>query len=287
MWFFWWDGRGGRGGGARFFWGFFFLFFMMNFMRGGFFPLIIFTIFVFMVIGAMRGTSQLMNDSQSQSRRDRRRYDSSRRVEVGKPPRPVRMPTPPPMQPIEDVAQEHALVAARAVGINPQTASVLPIDIGMVAYDGDETVVHRAWRIDETADALQPFVNLRVKHAARGRLRFEVRDEMGELVFFYERDYSLSVGENLIMPPARMPIDQSSDKSGVWTLRVLGDNLPLAEHQFEWQSGKNSSLGEVIGSDGEISDDMRAMLARTRLERMSLDELLGDEGEESAKKQGR
>jgi len=281
MWFFWWDGRGGRG--ARFFWGFFFIFFMMNFARSGFFPLIIFAIFAFMAIGAMRGTSQLMNDSQPQSRRDRRPYDSSRRVEVRKPSRTVVMPTPPPMQPIEDVAQEHALLAARAVGINPQTASVLPIDIGMVSFDGEETVVHRTWRVDDTADALQPFVNLRVKHAARGRLRFEVRDEMGELVFFYERDYSFSVGENLIMPPARMPIDQSSDKSGVWTLRVLGDNLPLAEHRFEWQSGKNASLGEIIGSDGEISDDMRAMLARTRLERMSLDELLGDEGEESTK----
>lgn len=240
--------------------------------------MLIFALFAFMVVGAIRGTNQLLNDSQSSDAPRQRVYPSRRQVQVGetRPARPV------PARPIEDVTQEHALVAARAVGINPQTATVLPIDIGMVAYDGDETTVHRTWRVNDQADALQPFVNLRVKHAARGRLRFEVRDDMGELVFFYERDYSLSVGENLIMPPARMPIDQSSDKDGMWTLRVLGDNLPLAEHRFEWQSGKATRLGEVIGSDGEISDDMRAMLARTRLERMSLDELLGDEGDESA-----
>jgi hypothetical protein len=275
MWFFWWNGRGG---GARFIWWFFIMFFAFNFFLRGFLPIVILAVMAFMMIRAMRGVSELTGDEST--RRRRTPYTSSRRVQVGERPRTVTMP--PRMSEPEDTAQEHAIMAARAVGINPQTASITPIDIGVIAYDADETTVHRTWRIAEDADALQPFVNLRVKQAARGRLRFEIHDDKGQMVFFYERDYSFSVGENLIMPPARMPIDQSSDKSGEWTLRVLGDNLPLAEHSFEWHEAGSTDFEGTIGADGEISDDMRVALARTRLDRMSLDELLNDEGDESA-----
>ncbi len=208
----------------------------------------------------------------------------SRSVEVGQRPRTITT-TPPPMPIVEEPAQEHAIAAARLVGINPRTATVLPIDIGVIAYHGDETTVHRTWRVSEDAEALQPFINLRVKQAARGRLRFEIHDDKGAMVFFYERDYALSMGENLMMPPARMPIDQSSDKSGIWTLRVLGDNLPLAEHRFEWHEAGSKEIVTSVGADGEISDEMRVALARTRLDRMSLDELLGDEDDnQSAQK---
>ncbi len=274
MWFFWWDGRNGRGG-ARFFWWMFFLFVFINMMGGGFFWFMMLGLFFLFSVGAMNGVREFMNESQ--------RPSSSRRVDIPESRRMI--PVPPPPMPVitpEELAQDHALDAAILAGVNPQKASVLPIDIGVVAYHGDDTTVHRTWRVDTRADALQPFVNLHVRQAARGRLRFEIRDDDGQMVFFYERDYSLSSGENLIMPPARMPIDQSIPQSGTWTLRVLGDNLPLAEHRFEWQTGEKAKL-EAVGADGEISDEMRAMLARARLERMSLDELLGDEGDESAR----
>jgi len=278
MWFFWWNGRSG---GARFFWGIFFLFFMMNLLRGGFIPLIIVAIMTMMIINAMRRNSQMTDNTPENREQGKSR---SRRVEVGQRPRTVTT-QPAPMPIVEEPAQEHAISAARAVGINPRTASIMPIDIGVVAYHGDETTVHRTWRVSDDAEALQPFINLRVKQAARGRLRFEIRDEMGAMVFFYERDYSLSVGENLMMPPARMPIDQSSDKGGTWTLRVLGDNLPLAEHQFKWHEAGSKEIATSIGADGEISEDMRVALARTRLDHMSLDELLGnDDANQSTQK---
>lgn len=276
MWFFWWDGRNRRGG-ARFFWWMFFLFMFVNMMGAGFFWFMMLGLFFLFSVGAMSGVREFRN-----SMNETQRPSSSRRVDI--PETRHIMPVPPPPMPVirpEELAQDHALDAAILAGVNPQKASVLPIDIGVVAYRNDETTVHRTWRVDTRADALQPFVNLHVRQAARGRLRFEIRDDDGQMVFFYERDYSLSSGENLIMPPARMPIDQSEMQSGTWTLRVLGDNLPLAEHHFEWQTGEKAKL-ETIGADGEISDEMRAMLARTRLERMSLDELLGDEGDESA-----
>jgi hypothetical protein len=273
MWFFWWNGRSG---GARFFWVIFFVFFATNFFRGGFIPLVMVAIITMMILNAMRGASQVTNHTPQNNTAQKRTESQSRRVEVGQRPRTVTT-APPPMPIVEEPAQEHAITAARAVGINPRTATVLPIDIGVIAYHGDETTVHRTWRVSADAEALQPFINLRVKQSARGRLRFEIRDDMGALVFFYERDYALSVGENLMMPPARMPIDQSSDKSGTWTLRVLGDNLPLAEHRFEWHEAGSKEVMTSVGADGEISDEMRVALARTRLDRMSLDELLGDD----------
>lgn len=272
MWFFWWDGRNGRGR-ARVFWWLFFLFMFSSMMGSGFFWLMMLGLFVLFAVGATSGVREFLNSTN-----DTQRPSSARRVvDIPQPLRQVVTPVSPIPQ---ELAQDHALDAAISAGINPQTASVLPIDIGVVAYHGDNTTVHRTWRVDTGADALQPFVNLHVKQAARGRLRFEIRDDAGQMVFFYERDYSLTSGENLIMPPARMPIDQSSAKLGSWTLRVLGDNLPLAEHHFQWQTGEKTKL-EAVGADGEISDEMRAMLARTRLERMSLDELLGDDADDS------
>lgn len=241
-------------------------------MGSGFFWLMMLGLFVLFAVGATSGVREFLNSTN-----DTQRPSSARRVDIPEPLRQVITPVSPTPQ---ELAQDHALDAAISAGINPQTASVLPIDIGVVAYHGDNTTVHRTWRVDTRADALQPFVNLHVKQAARGRLRFEIRDDAGQMVFFYERDYSLTSGENLIMPPARMPIDQSSAKLGSWTLRVLGDNLPLAEHHFQWQTGEKTKL-EAVGADGEISDEMRAMLARTRLERMSLDELLGDDADDS------
>lgn len=285
MWFFWWDGRSGRGG-ARFFWWFFFFFiFYSMIFNAGLFWLVVLGAFILFAIGAMNSVREFMNTTDDTT--EQRRPSSARRADTSQSPRVV-TPVQPPRSAVspEDIAHDHALDAAVLAGIDPQKASVLPIDIGVIAYHGDETIVHRTWRVNTRADALQPFVNLHVKQPARGRLRFEIRDDVGQMMFFYERDYSLSAGENLIMPPARMPIDHTAPRTGVWTLRVLGDNLPLAEHRFEWRTGEKDKL-DAVGADGEISDEMRTMLARTRLERMSLDELLGDQDDDNAGRQRR
>lgn len=285
MWFFWWNGRSG---GARFFWMMFFIFMMINvlpvlFRTAGFATLFLFAFIGFIVINTIRnaGTSSTsIPDSRRTYWRDDEEMHNPRRIVV--PHRPYQQEQSS-VAVHDDKPHDHALRAARAVGIDPDTAQIVPIDVGVIAYYRDETTVHRLWQIDADTDALQPFVNLRVRRMARGMLRFEIRDSHDELCFLYEREYNLSFGSNLIMPPARMPVDKSADKMGHWTLRVLGDGLPLVEHRFTWQSQDGDNLGAHIGEDGEISDELRMMMARARLDRMSLDELLGDE-DDSAKK---
>ncbi|MCL4256729.1 MAG: hypothetical protein KJ043_23425, partial [Anaerolineae bacterium] len=143
MWFFWWDGRNRRGG-ARFFWWMFFLFMFVNMMGAGFFWFMMLGLFFLFSVGAMSGVREFRN-----SMNETQRPSSSRRVDI--PETRHIMPVPPPPMPVirpEELAQDHALDAAILAGVNPQKASVLPIDIGVVAYRNDETTVHRTWRVD-------------------------------------------------------------------------------------------------------------------------------------------
>jgi hypothetical protein len=59
--------------------------------------------------------------------------------------------------------------------------------------------------------------------------------------------------------------------------------MVLAKYGFDWLDMERSDARRFVGEDGEINSEMRAVLAESRLQRMSLDELLGDrEPEEEA-----
>jgi len=153
---------------------------------------------------------------------------------------------------------------------------VLPVDIGVFGHRGDSTPrLYRTRRVPMDVDYLQPFIQLRLPKRAKGQITFEIIDDHGETLFFRAEKHELPRGRTLVVPSRRLPVHDALDMDeGNWTLRVrVGDTL-LAEHSFGWIEGVDEFVAENIAEDGEISNELRAAMAESRLQKMSLDDLL-------------
>lgn len=185
---------------------------------------------------------------------------------------------PPPVQPPDDVPRRHALEAAQAAGQNPRSMRVVPVDIGVMTFRGDQDPeVARSQPIPDDVDYLQPFVQLNLPTRAVGNIRFEIVDSEGETRFLREENYQLQRGLNLLTPAARLPIHDAFVLSDDWQLRISADGMLLAVHHFTWEESANKLLRKHIQEDGELSHELRAMMAENRLGRVSLDDLLADQ----------
>ena len=181
------------------------------------------------------------------------------------------MPAPPRV----DQVYAHALDAVRRAGLDPTETHVLPIDIGVMAFSGDqEPVIYRTRPVLDDIDYLQPFVQLRLPTRARGRIRFEMIDSDGQILFVHEEDHEFERGRNLVTPAARLPIHDAHAMQDAWELRVSADGVLIADHHFEWEESTTKVIRRHLKEDGELSNEVRAMMAENRLQRMSLDELL-------------
>lgn len=180
-----------------------------------------------------------------------------------------------PAQPRADNVYQHALDSVRRVGLNPNDLHVLPVDIGVMAFSGDnEPVIHRTIPVLDDVDYIQPFVQLRLPTTAVGRIRFELVDGDGEVRFIHENNHNLQRGMNLITPAARLPIHDALALDNDWLLRVFADGVQIAEHRFHWQESTSKVIRRHLKADGELTSEVRAMMAENRLQEMSLDELL-------------
>jgi len=196
-----------------------------------------------------------------------------------------------PAQPRADQVYAHALDAVRNAKLDPAETQVLPIDIGVMAFTGDDApVIYRTREVLDDVDYVQPFVQLRLPTKAKGRVKFEMLDADGQVVFMHQNDYDLQRGRNLIMPAARLPIHDAHAIHGDWRLQVRADGVLIAEHHFGWEESASKVIRRNLKEDGELSGEVREMMAESRLERMSLDELLseqetGAEAQEAPKQQ--
>jgi hypothetical protein len=72
-------------------------------------------------------------------------------------------------------------------------------------------------------------------------------------------------------------------------MRVSADGVILAEHRFEFSEAAEANIRRHIGEDGEINTELRAVMAESRLPKMSLDDLLqygaDDEEQQQQKRQ--
>lgn len=185
-----------------------------------------------------------------------------------------------PAQPRADQVYAHALDAVRRAGLDPTETHVLPIDIGVMAFSADhEPVIYRTRPVLDNVDYIQPFVQLRLPTRARGRIRFELIDSDGQILFVHEEDHEFQRGRNLVTPAARLPIHDAHAMQGNWQLRVTADDMLIAEHNFAWQESASKAIRRHLTEDGELSGEIRAMMAENRLQRMSLDDLLEQQDE--------
>lgn len=178
----------------------------------------------------------------------------------------------------EEGPRRHALQAARAAGQDPSSMRVVPVDIGVMTFRGEnDPEVARMQPIPDDVDYLQPFVQLNLPTRAIGKIRFEIVDSEGETRFLREENYELQHGLNLLTPAARLPIHDAFPLSEAWELRVSADGTLLAVHRFTWEASEKTLLRQHIQEDGELSHELRAMMAENRLARVSLDDLLADQ----------
>lgn len=174
----------------------------------------------------------------------------------------------------------HALESVERAGLDPDEVQVLTVDIGTIAYRGDERELFRTWALPDDIDYLQPFVQLRLPTKATGRIKFEVYDGAGDLVYRQENLHNLERGRNLITPQTRLPIHDQRAIEGRWELRVSADNVLLSVHRFEFMEATNSAIRQHLGEDGEINTELRAAMAESRMNKMSLDDLLSYQEDE-------
>jgi hypothetical protein len=150
-----------------------------------------------------------------------------------------------------------------------------------MAFSSDQDpVIHRTRPVLDNVDYLQPFVQLRLPTRARGRIRFEILDSDGQILFVHEEDHEFERGRNLITPAARLPIHDAHAMHGDWELRVSADDVLIAEHRFAWQESTSKAIRRHLTEDGELSGEVRAMMAENRLQRLSLDDLLSQQDAE-------
>ena len=231
-------------------------------------------LFIFMaLIAGVYGFRYLYQDDADLSDLDERHVDSRRSRR--RPPNRNRV-------------YHHALDAVRNAGRDPDDLIVLPVDIGLLSFHGDdEPVIHRSYPVADDSDYVQPFVQLRLPTAAVGKVRFEIYDNTSTLIFVNENEYQLNRGRNLIVPSTRLPVHDEQEFDGAWSLKVVADGVSLANHDFIWAEAASIQIQQRMGDDGEITSEMRAALAESRLERMGLDELLAFQDEDSLDERAR
>jgi len=193
-----------------------------------------------------------------------------------------------PRQVQSEPVYRHALESVARAGLNPDEVKVLAVDVGTIAFTPNgEQQVFRTWSLPDDIDYLQPFVQLRVPMNADGMIKFEILDGNGETVFAHEDTHHLQRGRNFISPTARLPIHDERYMDGGWQLRVSADGVLLSVHQFEFAENTDEAIKRHIGEDGEINTELRAIMAESRLPKMSLDELLDYQDDEEEKRQRR
>ena len=184
----------------------------------------------------------------------------------------------------QENAYTHAIQATQRAGVNPNWASVLPIDIGLVGFANDQAgIIYRVAPIPPKIKQLQPFVKFHVRHATHKQIRFEIKDNQNTPVFRFEKEYALKIGENFITPPARIVIANLVAIHGIWELWIYENNEPLAAHQFSWEGDSIGVVNLPISQDGEISPELTNEL-EAQLGTISLDELLDDLNQSSQKR---
>ncbi|MBL8130443.1 MAG: hypothetical protein JNL42_01190 [Anaerolineae bacterium] len=175
---------------------------------------------------------------------------------------------------------DHAVDAARNAGIAPESAQVYPVDVGFMAFSGDDDpIVYRTSAIPTDMDYIQPYIQLHLPVRAQGKVTFEIRDAVGERIFVHEIQRELSPGDNLITPAARLPVHDELDFDGAWELRISANGIPVAVHRITWRESSSRLIRQHIQEDGEISRELKTLVEDSRLGRLSLDEMLSDQEE--------
>jgi hypothetical protein len=189
--------------------------------------------------------------------------------------------SPPARQTGAEQVYAHAIDAVERAGRDPASTSVLPVDIGVMAFRaGQDPVLHRTQPVLDDVDYIQPFVQLRLPTRATGRIRFEIIDSDGQSIFIHEDYHKLERGRNLVTPAARLPILDAQAMTSDLELKISADGVLVASHHFGWRESSDRVIRRHMREDGEITNELRAAMSDNQPRPLSLDELLAHQEEQ-------
>jgi hypothetical protein len=182
----------------------------------------------------------------------------------------------------QHIAAERALQRAGQPITNNQAQLS---DIGLLVYEGtNEPQIVRLGDVPTNATHVRPFAVFDLSttggNTVTGAIRFNLIDGDGNLRYTMRSRYTLKNGVNFITPPTWLPL-KDQNPGGMWSLQInVGDGDPVAIHEFKWLA-VGGELRAALTGDGEIDEVMKDVIEQHTAadETMSLDELLGDQGE--------
>jgi hypothetical protein len=162
-----------------------------------------------------------------------------------------------PAQPSE-IARE---AIARARRHPNYDALVQLIDVGLVVDEQrpDGLSLRRGRFISLDDEGIRPFAIFHVPDVLServGKIRFELRNETGEVQYVYETEQWLKSGENTILPNYRFPVRSNKNAldAGSWTAHILLDEGVLGIHNFSLSPSLASRRRQLAGTDGELRE---------------------------------
>jgi hypothetical protein len=182
-----------------------------------------------------------------------------------------------------EVARE-AIARARS---HPAYDSLIHLlDIGLIVDEQrpDGLSLRRGRFISLDDDGVRPFAIVHVPDALServARIRFEVRNEAGQVQYVYETDKWLQAGENPILPDYRLPVRNNTAElvAGAWTVHLIVDGGMLGIHNFSL-SPSLTARRHQMSSDGEIRERVWRTEEEDEALPLSLEELLRQQSRE-------
>lgn len=176
-----------------------------------------------------------------------------------------------------EVARE---AAARARSMPDFDALIRLLDVGLIVDEQrpDGLSLRRGRFVSLDDDGVRPFMIINVPEGLGERLarvRFEIRDDAGNVHYAYEEEEYLAAGENALLPDYRLPIRKRAQEisPGGWTLRVMVDNGMLGIHNFN-MSPSLSARRQMMSPDGEMHERVWRTHDEDESLPLSLEELL-------------
>jgi hypothetical protein len=188
-----------------------------------------------------------------------------------------------------EVAREAMARAMR----HPQHDTLIQLlDVGLVVDEQrpDGTALRRGRFISLDDDGIRPFAIVHVPPGLSGRMglvRFEVRDESGQLQYVYETEKWLQAGENALLPDYRLPIRKKAKtlEPGSWTAQVSIDGGVLGIHTFNLAPSLKARR-RMMSSDGEMRERVWRTEEGDESLPLSLEELLRQQSRAQREGQG-
>lgn len=173
------------------------------------------------------------------------------------------------MRNVSTQAREAHERARRRGGINSR--NLLLLDLGMITlqHGQDGVVMRRTRSVSKDEDGVRPFITLHVPATEAERqvtVRFEIKDQNGDVQFVHEQRTYLRDGEMPILSDHQLPLAGNDQLTGAgeWDLHVFIDGGLVAVHGFSVAPSVEDRFGRRPAASAERAAERLSDRPQTR-----------------------